>query len=235
MGEKVRLLRRVIFRIGLAVFLALSIFAVLAMGPIKEPPPIQRDWNQKGDPGLGDIIRLRVIAASDLALDQMLKLRVRDAVLELLRPELQDAASEDDAARVIREHLDQIRDVAEKTIEAQGFTAPVHVIWGVADFPVKAYGPVVFPAGNYQALKIVIGEGKGKNWWCVLFPPLCYVDLTRTDRGLAEDGFGLTPDSRTRVQKGDREQTPVLTTKIGELLDGSRSDSLLSWLWLRPV
>lgn len=173
--------------------------------------------------GLGQIIRFRVIAASDSASDQAVKLRVRDAVLDYLRPELQGAAGESAAAAVISGRLPAIRQVALQTVQSAGLNDPVQVSYGITAFPIRAYGPAVYPAGNYQALKIEIGDGQGQNWWCVLFPPLCYVDLTRAAQDLPggqQIRQGAVPGD------GQITQYPRLTTKIGAWLTEARPPSL---------
>lgn len=229
-------MKRFLLRIGLAVLLGLSLFALLALAPVDERRGSGAsqgiEWNEDE---MQQIIRFRVIAASDRAADQALKLRVRDAVLEFLRPDLEKAQDEDAAAAVIEKALPQIRQVAEKTVREQGLSLPVRVSWGITDFPTKVYGPVIFPAGKYQALKIVIGEGDGKNWWCVLFPPLCYVDLTRAAADISKDSGEAVWDGDSVYLAGRghlKRMAPVLKTRIGELIAGGRR-TLLSWVWHR--
>ncbi len=231
-------MKRVLFRVGLVVLLGFSLFILLALAPVEEPgrsrSPQGIKWEEDERQ---DIIRFRVIAASDRASDQALKLKVRDAVLELLKPDLQDAPDEEAAAAVIERSLPRIREVAEKTVREEGLSSPVRVSWGITDFPMKAYGPVIFPAGKYQALKIVIGDGEGKNWWCVLFPPLCYVDLTRAAGGRHGSDFleqAQVEDSLYLAGKGRLEKSaPVFRSRIGEWVAGGRTRSLLSWVWRR--
>ncbi|MGD0153392.1 MAG: stage II sporulation protein R [Thermacetogeniaceae bacterium] len=223
--------KRIAVRVVAALVLGAALFAGLAVAQPPAPqPPAQSpadcqslaralaaapdQLRHDGDTiGVGQIIRFRVIAASDSAFDQAVKLRVRDAVLDYLRPELQGTASEQAAAALISGRLPGIRQVAQQTVRASGPDKPVQVYYGVTAFPTKAYGPVVYPAGNYQALKIVIGAGQGKNWWCVLFPPLCYVDLTRAAQDLS-GGQQIAP-----------VKYPRLTTRIGSWLSGVR----LAW------
>src|SRR5699024_1256959 len=85
----------------------------------------------------------------------------------------------EDARATVREELPKIEQIVLETIEREGMTNDFHVEYGSnVNFPEKTYGPYVYPAGEYEAVKITIGEGKGSNWWCVLFPPLCYVDVS---------------------------------------------------------
>lgn len=119
------------------------------------------------------ILRLHVIAASDSEADQQLKLKVRDSVLncceELLSGESQKGAAE----RKIAANLDKLRAAAQAEIEKNGFHYPVRVELTKSDFPTRTYGTVTLPAGEYNAVRVIIGDGEGKNWWCVMFPPLC--------------------------------------------------------------
>jgi stage II sporulation protein R len=124
------------------------------------------------------LIRLHVLANSDSKEDQALKLKVRDKVIAYLAP-LLGAAEDTRAARSIvagqRENLIQ---VAKQEILANGANYAVNIQLGTFDFPVKTYGDLVLPAGKYEAVRVLIGEAQGSNWWCVLFPPLCFIDIT---------------------------------------------------------
>jgi len=126
----------------------------------------------------GSVLRLHVIANSDSAGDQALKLKVRDCIIEKTE-HLFDSNGNIDAAReTVLENLDTIKNCAEEEIRKNGYDYDVRVSLGTDDFPTKEYGSLVLPAGTYEALKVEIGSAKGKNWWCVLFPPLCFVDET---------------------------------------------------------
>jgi stage II sporulation protein R len=216
-------MKRIILRVVVALLLGTALFAGMALAGVSAPqsstgaPTVSPNMlKQDGDTiGVGRIIRFRVIAASDSPSDQAVKLKVRDAVLNYLRPELQGAASETAAASTLSSRLPGIRQVAQQSVQAAGSNKPVQVFYGVTAFPIKTYGSVIFPAGNYQALKIVIGAGQGKNWWCVLFPPLCYVDLTQAAQDLS-GGERIAPSAAGFG--GQMTQYPHLTTKIGAWL-----------------
>lgn len=138
------------------------------------------------------IIRLHIIANSDSEEDQDLKLKVRNQVLSKVQNHLTDCFAQqmirsgqdqlDDETRIeitrtyIQEHLDEIEDWAADAMKAERKEYPVEAELGVAWIPEKVYDNIHFPAGNYEALNITIGEGKGQNWWCVIFPPLCLID-----------------------------------------------------------
>jgi stage II sporulation protein R len=120
-----------------------------------------------------------VVANSDSLFDQDLKRKVRDAIVQDVAPgflAIDDIASARDIAR---NNLDLIQETADREVRTAGREYPVRVELACFPFPTKHYGPFILPAGEYEAVRVVIGEGGGTNWWCVLFPPLCFVDLTR--------------------------------------------------------
>ncbi len=124
------------------------------------------------------LIRFHVIANSDSVCDQAVKLKVRDAVLDQVNTALSEAASKEEAAAILNAESDAIIDTANAVLTAEGFSYTTTAKLGTSVFPTKTYGSITLPAGKYNAYRIILGEGKGKNWWCVLYPPLCFVDLT---------------------------------------------------------
>lgn len=142
--------------------------AVLFLGGIK----IRQQSLQQGI--AEKILRFHVLAASDTKEDQELKLKVRDAVGVYMEEELADALNKSESEELVRLHLGEIEAVAEQTIKEAGYDYPVTASLAYVEFPEKTYGAYVFPAGTYEALEVVIGEGKGHNWWCVMYPNLCF-------------------------------------------------------------
>lgn len=128
--------------------------------------------------GKENLIRLHVLANSDSATDQQLKLQVRDAIIAYLTPYLEQVAQKSEAEEIVRAHKDTLTQIAQQIITNNGADYPVELEFGMFDFPIKSYGNLVLPAGKYEAVRILIGRAEGKNWWCVLFPPLCFVDIT---------------------------------------------------------
>ncbi|NLB42728.1 MAG: stage II sporulation protein R [Clostridiales bacterium] len=125
-----------------------------------------------------NLIRLHVTANSDSDEDQELKYQVRDQLLLSFGDIFRDAQTIGEARNLINESLDDLKGIASREINRQGFDYPVDASLGIASFPTKVYGDLVYPAGEYEALRVVIGEGSGANWWCVMFPPLCFVDVS---------------------------------------------------------
>lgn len=124
------------------------------------------------------VFRLHVIANSDSAEDQNLKYIVRDKVLEYINSISGNENSKEDVINLAKSNINEIQKIAENTINENGYNYSVKLNIGNFAFPTKTYGDISFPAGFYDALKIEIGEAKGQNWWCVMFPPLCFVDVT---------------------------------------------------------
>ena len=125
-----------------------------------------------------EAIRLRILANSDEGKDQAVKRLIRDEVNEDITQWVKELTSIDEAREVIKSHLPDIQATAERVIKERGLDQTVHVDFGKAEFPTKLYGQYLYPAGDYEAVIITLGKGEGANWWCVLFPPLCFLDFS---------------------------------------------------------
>lgn len=121
------------------------------------------------------IIRLHVIANSDSVSDQRLKLKVRDAVIEYMDDQ-DELNTVGETRRHLKNNLGRLETIANGVIAAEGYDYDAKADLGIRYIPEKTYGDMTFPAGNYEALNITIGDGEGQNWWCVVFPPLCLLD-----------------------------------------------------------
>ena len=127
-----------------------------------------------------NLIRFHVIANSDSDKDQELKLKVRDVILDKIGMELKKAETLEEARIYILSNLFLLEEIANDEINRRGYSYPVVAILGKTDYPTRSYGNMILPAGTYESLRIIIGEGNGSNWWCVLFPPLCFIDITHS-------------------------------------------------------
>ena len=123
-----------------------------------------------------EVLRFHILANSDSREDQLLKLKVRDGVLEYLEQEMPDCESADATAEWVRKHTDELEKEARDILEEQDCDDTVSAAVTTCWFPEKTYGDVTFPAGNYEALRIEIGAAKGHNWWCVPYPGLCFMN-----------------------------------------------------------
>ena len=168
----------------------------------------------------GSVIRLHVIANSDSQQDQDLKLQVRDRILEqaasLYRPE-------DDvemARQRLEDNLALLAQTGRQVVEEQGYDYPVSVELERTWFPTKTYTDFALPAGNYEALRVIIGEGEGRNWWCVVFPPLCLGSVSETvDEAAAAGSF---TEGQVALITGETEGY-VVKFKLMELWEGLKN------------
>ncbi|WP_042354382.1 stage II sporulation protein R [Bacillus rubiinfantis] len=136
----------------------------------------------------GEAIRLRILANSDFEEDQAIKRKVRDAVNAKVELWVKDLTSKEKAKEVINSKLPEIQKIAEKTVREQGSDQSVKVEFRKVQFPTKLYGQFLYPAGKYQAILITLGSGEGANWWCVLYPPLCFLDFSN-GVAVSSEGF----------------------------------------------
>lgn len=157
-----------------------------------------------------EAIRLRIIANSDAPEDQWLKRQVRDVVVEKVDNWVISLGSIEQARNEIDKHLPEIKELVKETIKKNGFNYEANVELGIVPFPTKMYGEMVYPAGDYEALRITLGEGQGQNWWCVLFPPLCFVDMSNGDAVKAEP----VTQTKTTVQEKKETQKEEVEVKF---------------------
>ncbi|MEI2402938.1 stage II sporulation protein R [Niallia taxi] len=134
-----------------------------------------------------DAIRLRILANSDSEEDQALKRKVRDAVNAEITNWVADLTSKEAAKQLLKDKQPEIQKIAEKVVMEESSDQTVKVKFGKVDFPTKLYGEFLYPAGEYEAILITLGAGEGANWWCVLFPPLCFLDFSNSVA--VSDGF----------------------------------------------
>ena len=137
------------------------------------------------------VFRLHVIANSDSKEDQNLKYIVRDNLIQYMNSICKDCKSKQEAISIVEENKNQFKEIALNTIKEQGYSYDVNINIGNFKFPTKNYGDISLPAGYYDALRVEIGEAKGQNWWCVMFPPLCFVDISS----------GVVPDDSKEIMK----------------------------------
>lgn len=124
------------------------------------------------------VLRLHIVADSNSDADQTIKLAVRDAVITYLKPRLEGVTTKQEALDVIGAQMEALGETANRVLAENGFSYTARASLGHTYFPVKVYGDLVLPAGEYDALKICLGSASGKNWWCLVFPQLCFVDIT---------------------------------------------------------
>ena len=158
-----------------------------------------------------NMVRFHVVANSDAPEDQALKHSVKDKIIDSMKELFDETENIDATKETINKNIPKIKAIAEEEIKKWGKNYDVKVTLGVYPFPTKVYGDVTLPAGNYEALRVVIGEGSGENWWCVLFPPLCFVDATQ----------GELPEASKEKLKS------VLTEEEYEIITSAHNDGEL--------
>ena len=146
-----------------------------------------------------NLVRLHVIAVSDDETEQRIKLRVRDAVLQYLSPELEDAGDAAQARAVIASRMDGIQAAAEKASAGR----PVRVTLSQEYYPTRVYASFTLPAGKYESLRVILGEGQGHNWWCVVFPPLCLsaAEASKVAEAMDTEDYGIVTEANGYVLK----------------------------------
>lgn len=151
------------------------------------------------------VFRLHIIANSDSKEDQDLKYIVRDNLIQYMDKLCKNCSSKTEVIEIAKNNISNFKQIAENTVKEQGFSYDVNVEIGNFEFPTKSYGDISFPAGYYDALKVKIGNSSGQNWWCVMFPPLCFVNTTtglvpteskeNLEENLSDEGYKIVSDS----------------------------------------
>lgn len=173
------------------------------------------------------VFRLHVIANSDSEEDQNLKYKVRDNLIQYMNTICKDVSKKDEAIELAKLHQEEFLQIAKDTIQENGYSYPVTVEIGNFSFPTKDYGDVSLPAGYYDALRVKIGEAEGQNWWCVMFPPLCFVNVSS----------GIVPEESKELMKQElndeeysivtKEDSSEIQFKIG-LIEWFMNNDLLT-------
>jgi stage II sporulation protein R len=158
------------------LLICIAIVIIVSLVIVKEEVKTDIDACRIQESIAQNIIRFHVRANSDSDSDQQLKLKVKNEVTALLQPMLTNSDSVEQSRSIIAQHMQDIKDTALDTIHNEGYSYDVDVYFEKSYFPMKSYADVTFPPGEYEAFRIDIGDAEGRNWWCVLYPPLCFVD-----------------------------------------------------------
>ncbi|UII55758.1 stage II sporulation protein R [Cytobacillus spongiae] len=159
-----------------------------------------------------EAIRLRILANSDREVDQQLKRQVRDAVNEEITEWVADLTSVEAARTLIQSRLPEIQKIAEGVVLEQNANQTVQTDFGKVEFPTKLYGQFLYPAGEYEAILITLGGGEGANWWCVLFPPLCFLDFSNSvavSEGVEQEEGNQVEAKEVSVKQVTKKEDPV--------------------------
>lgn len=214
------MMSKIKIRLSILIISLITVISLMTMTISSEAEKIENvseNYKEK-------LIRFHVIANSDTDEDQELKLKVRDAVIAYLQPKLAKSSSIEESEAIIKDEYDELEKISKDIISENGYNYEVKVGITLSNFPAKQYSNIVLPAGEYKALKIVIGEGQGKNWWCVMFPPLCFVNEDNgvidkeTDEKLREV---LTEEEYDLIAQKDKKESSKVKAKfkIVEILE----------------
>ncbi|WP_236838682.1 stage II sporulation protein R [Caldalkalibacillus salinus] len=154
-----------------------------------------------------EAIRLRVLAHSDSPQDQLIKREVRDVIVDRMNAWAQDIDTIEGARQKLKASHSHLNQIVQETLEAKGYDKDFSIEYGQIQFPVKLYGNRLYPAGEYEGLLITIGAGQGDNWWCVLFPPLCFVDFGTGD--VSENGQKASQQDQEDLGQTQDEEVEV--------------------------
>lgn len=157
------------------------------------------------------IIRFHVIANSDVAEDQALKLKIRDEVLKYIYPKLNESKNIDESRKIIKKNDNSIKEIAQNVVKKNGYKYSIITKLSHENFPIKTYGNITLPQGNYEAYRIIIGNGQGHNWWCVMFPPLCFTDITKGE---------------VSYKKTEKEMKNVLNSSEYNMVDNTKDNTV---------
>ena len=169
-----------------SLILLFLLFLYVSISAFSYVNAVSRDIEQS-------VFRLHVIANSDSKEDQDLKYKVRDSLIQYMNDLCKDITNKEDAIYIAKLHIEDFRQIAQDTIEENGYSYPVAIEIGNFSFPSKDYGDISLPSGFYDALRVKIGNADGQNWWCVMFPPLCFVNVSS----------GIVPDESKELMKQD--------------------------------
>ncbi len=190
-----------------------KVIASVLLGTIVLGSTITYGMNRIAKPSMEDIseklIRFHVIANSDSEGDQAVKLKVRDEVLRYISPRLKEAKSINESREIIKNEDENLIKIAKKTLIENGYDYKLESTLSKEYFPVKTYGNITLPQGKYEAYRIIIGEGQGHNWWCVMFPPLCFVDVSK---------------GQISYNETEKEMKEVLTEKEYNMVDNTKKN-----------
>lgn len=173
-------------RVKYSILLLILLFLYITVSAFSYVNAVSKDISES-------VFRLHVIANSNTSEDQNLKLKVRDNVLAYMNTICKNAENKEQAISIAQEHIDEFKEIALDTIYKNGYNYNVDIKIGNFSFPTKTYGDISLPSGFYDALRIEIGEAKGQNWWCVMFPPLCFVDVSS----------GIVPEESKETMKNN--------------------------------
>ena len=195
----------------ITAFIIFIIIAMLMLSSSKGQAYENNDVSQSSQQSIASkIIRFHVLANSDSNEDQAVKLKVRDKVLAFIAPKMSKSKSVNESKEMLLKYNKDINEIAANVLKENGYNYVVKTELSKDYFPIKTYGTITLPEGKYDAYRILIGTAKGHNWWCVMFPPLCFTDITK---------------GNVEVAQTQNEMKKVLTKEEYDVVDNSKGSS----------
>ena len=195
-----------------SLILLFLLFIYICISAISYVTAVSKDIEQS-------VFRLHVIANSDSEEDQNLKYKVRDNLIEYMNNICKDVTNKNDAINIAKEHTEEFLTIAQDTVKENGYDYNVSIEIGNFSFPTKNYGDVSLPAGYYDAIRVKIGKAQGQNWWCVMFPPLCFVNVSA----------GIVPEESNELIKQELTDEEYSIVRNKDSCDIKFKIGLIEW------
>lgn len=206
-------MKKVIFGIMFGVIFVLNFSTSYFESSAKVKDNLNNEVIYDYDKIKDEIIRFHVIANSDSEKDQKLKLEIRDEVIKYLEPKLSQSKSINESRKIIKQNDKKIKEIAKNVVKDKGYNYKIDSQLSKENFPEKVYGNITLPQGEYEAYRILIGDSVGQNWWCVMFPPLCFVDVTK-----GEVAYNETEKRMDEIVQKEEKENYNLKFKFIEVL-----------------
>lgn len=189
------------------IFIILSVISILIFGVVNVSAKTnyQEDIAKK-------IIRFHVIANSDSQSDQALKIKIKNNIIKYIQPKLKNCKNINESREVLKRNDKNMIKLAQNIVYSEGYKYKVRSTFSKENFPIKTYGNITLPEGKYEAYRIIIGTGSGRNWWCVMFPPLCFIDVTKGE---------------VSSKKTEKQMKRVLSDKEYNSIDNTQSNKVV--------
>lgn len=157
------------------------------------------------------VIRFHVIANSDKDEDQKIKLEIKDKIINYIYPFLQKSNSIENSRNILNSQKENILNIASEILLESGYNYKANIEFSRENFPEKSYGNIILPQGEYEAFRIILGDGKGKNWWCVMFPPMCFIDVTKgkIEEDKSKEELDAVIENANRSQNNDTNNIKI--------------------------
>lgn len=209
-------------KVGLGIILIFVLLLTRVITAINQPTEVPDGEFWKSPDIAHKLIRFHVVGNSNSQSDQALKIAVRDAILVKVSPRLAKSGSLEESRLILKKLLPEMEAIARSIVQVWGKNQQIRSDCGCFQFPTKSYGSIVLPAGEYEAVRILIGNAEGANWWCVLFPPLCFVNI--------EHSTAIPVDAKPAVPL---QKSAYKEVSGAEVKENNKTKKIRFWFWER--